>query len=119
MSEPPNTLVELARRYGVATEYQDWTGRTTAVTESTLAAVLAALGVATASEDDRSAALIAHERERWQRSLPPVVVGRTIPKQRQIQRAGDGPADAGGIGRRSGRQALIGVGLAMRVAGDK
>jgi 4-alpha-glucanotransferase len=76
MPAPPPSLVELARRYGVATEYQDWTGRHVAVPETTLSAVLGALGIAVASEEDRSAALSAHDRERWQRSLPPVVVGR-------------------------------------------
>ena len=29
MTELPVSLVELARRYGVATEYVDWTGRHT------------------------------------------------------------------------------------------
>ena len=35
MNELPASLVELARRYGVATEYNDWTGRhtTTASTQ--------------------------------------------------------------------------------------
>ena len=27
MTDLPASLVELARRYGVATEYEDWTGR--------------------------------------------------------------------------------------------
>ncbi len=31
MTELPASLVELARRYGVATEYNDWTGRHTTV----------------------------------------------------------------------------------------
>lgn len=44
MNEPSPALLELARRYGVAAEFDDWTGRRTAVAESTLVAVLEALG---------------------------------------------------------------------------
>ena len=36
MTEPAASLVELARRYGVATEYVDWTGSHATVAESTL-----------------------------------------------------------------------------------
>ena len=70
------SLVELARRYGVATQYEDWTGTRTAVSESTLVAVLDALGVSAATEDARAAALVDHERDYWSRSLPPMIVGR-------------------------------------------
>jgi 4-alpha-glucanotransferase len=50
MSQLPPSLVELAGRFGIATEYQDWSGRRVDVEESTVVAVLAALGVA-ASDD--------------------------------------------------------------------
>jgi 4-alpha-glucanotransferase len=76
MTELAPSLVELARRYGVATEYADWTGRHAAVAESTLVAVLDALGVSAATEDERAAALVAHDRDYWGRSLPPTIVGR-------------------------------------------
>jgi 4-alpha-glucanotransferase len=76
MTDLPASLVELARRYGVATEYEDWTGRSATVSDSTLIAVLDALGVAAATEDERTAALIAHDREYWARSLPPTIVAR-------------------------------------------
>lgn len=76
MTEPAASLVELARRHGVATEYDDWTGRRVTVAESTLVAVLAALGVSAATEDDRAAALRAQDRDYWARSLPPTVIGR-------------------------------------------
>ena len=75
MSDLPASLVELATRFGVATEYQDWTGRHSVVAESTLVAVLDALGVAAATEDERHAALAAHDRDYWTRSLPPTIVG--------------------------------------------
>ena len=41
-------LAELARRYGVATEFDDWIGRRVAVPDDTLVAVLGALGVTAA-----------------------------------------------------------------------
>ncbi|AEV75266.1 4-alpha-glucanotransferase [Mycolicibacterium rhodesiae NBB3] len=77
MTELPESLVELARRYGVATEYDDWTGSRVTVAESTLVGVLDALGVAAATEDRRRAALTDHDRDHWSRSLPPVVVSRS------------------------------------------
>ena len=77
MTDLPESLVELARRYGVATEYDDWTGARLTVAESTLVGVLDALGVAAATEDGRIAALTDHDRDYWSRSLPPVVVSRS------------------------------------------
>src|SRR6478736_5991312 len=77
MTELPASLVELARRYGVATEYEDWTGRHTTVVDTTLIAVLDALGVSASTEGERTAALRAHDRDHWARSLPPAIVGRS------------------------------------------
>src|SRR6185295_5352427 len=77
MTELPASLVELARRCGVATEYEDWTGRHTTVADTTLIAVLDALGVSASTEDERTAALLAHDRDYWARSLPPTIVGRS------------------------------------------
>ena len=76
MVDTPPSLAELARRYGVATEYQDWTGRHIDVPESTLVAVLAALGVPAATDAERAAALVAHDRDYWSRALPPTIIGR-------------------------------------------
>lgn len=76
MTAPSSTLLELARRYGVAAEFDDWTGRRTAVAESTLVAVLEALGVPAGTEADRADSLAAHDRDYWQRALPPIVLGR-------------------------------------------
>src|SRR4029077_15426465 len=77
MTDLPGSLVELARLYGVATEYADWTGRHAGVADSTLVAVLDALGVPAATEGDRTAALRAHDRDYWGRFLPPTVVARS------------------------------------------
>ncbi len=76
MTTPAPSLIELARRFGVATEYEDWRGETISVPTATLVSVLAALGVAAATEDDRIAGLHAHDRDYWARPLPAVVVAR-------------------------------------------
>ena len=76
-ADPPASLIELAHRYGVATGYADWTGRPVTVAAATLTAVLDALGVPAATEEDRAAAIAAHDRGHWERSLPPVIVGRS------------------------------------------
>ncbi|OMC41934.1 4-alpha-glucanotransferase [Mycobacterium sp. GA-1841] len=76
MTATSEALLELARRYGVAAEFEDWTGRRTAVAESTLVAVLDALGVPAGTEADRINSLAAHDRQYWQRPLPPIVIGR-------------------------------------------
>jgi 4-alpha-glucanotransferase len=76
MVETPPSLGELARRYGVAIEYDDWTGRHVDVPETTLVAVLAALGVPAATEDEREAALGDHDRDYWSRALPPTIIAR-------------------------------------------
>ncbi|UXA10852.1 4-alpha-glucanotransferase [Mycobacterium sp. SMC-8] len=73
----PAELVDLAHRYGVASEYTDWTGRSVPVPASTLIAVLDALGVAAATDRDRAEALARHDRDHWDRPLPPSIVGRT------------------------------------------
>lgn len=77
MTELAPSLVELVGRYGVAAEYEDWTGTRRPVPAATLIAVLAALGVAAGSEQERNAALTAQLRAYWARPLPPTIVGRT------------------------------------------
>ncbi|ORB24350.1 4-alpha-glucanotransferase [Mycolicibacterium parafortuitum] len=72
----PASLIELAQRHGVATDYVDWTGRHVPVPSSTLIGVLDALGVAATTEGDRAEALADFERIHWSRPLPPTVVGR-------------------------------------------
>lgn len=76
MTELAPSLVELARRYGIATEYEDWSGRRVPVPRTTLVAVLAALGVAADDEQERNVALAATKRSHWARRLPATVVGR-------------------------------------------
>ncbi|TGD88160.1 4-alpha-glucanotransferase [Mycolicibacterium sp. CH28] len=77
MTQLDPSLAELAHRFGVATEYHDWTGRYITVEEATLVAVLAGLGVEADSAAGRAAALSDSDRRYWWRSLPPTIVGRT------------------------------------------
>ena len=77
MTELAGSLVELARRYGVAATYDDWTGGHQVVSESTLVSVLTALGVAAGTEDERQGALRALDEDHWRRVLPPTIVTRT------------------------------------------
>lgn len=77
MTERTASLVELARRHGVATEYIDWSGAQHAVAATTLVAVLAALGVPADSQGECAAALADHERAYWRRTLSPTIVART------------------------------------------
>ncbi|WIM88926.1 4-alpha-glucanotransferase [Candidatus Mycobacterium wuenschmannii] len=76
MSQLAPSLVELAGRYGISTDYEDWSGRRVAVPEGTLIAVLAALGVAASDEATRNEALTAHDRAHWSRALPPTIIAQ-------------------------------------------
>ncbi|WP_445170458.1 4-alpha-glucanotransferase [Mycolicibacterium sp. Dal123E01] len=71
-----SSLYELAGRFGVATDYDDWAGRRVPVDEATLIAVLGALGVDAGTEEGRAAALSASDTRYWSRSLPPTIIGR-------------------------------------------
>jgi 4-alpha-glucanotransferase len=76
MPELVPSLVELAARFGIATDYEDWAGRQVSVPETTLVAVLAAFGVAAETELERRTALTANDRAYWSRSLPATILGR-------------------------------------------
>jgi 4-alpha-glucanotransferase len=76
MSHQAPSLAELAGHFGIATDYADWSGRRIDVPESTLVAVLAAFGIAAATEPQRSAALGVHTRAYWSSALPPTILGR-------------------------------------------
>ena len=73
---PSPELADLAASYGVATDYWDWQGRHTEVSQESITAVLTALGLDVSSPD-----AIANEREEiwrkeWRRTLPACVVAR-------------------------------------------
>jgi 4-alpha-glucanotransferase len=73
---PSAALVELARAYGVATEYWDWQGRHVLVPSTTIRAVLSALGVDASTDEAVQVGLEQADARPWRRTLPPVVVAR-------------------------------------------
>lgn len=77
MTELAPSLVELAGRFGISTWYEDWAGRQAQTSESTLIAVLAALGIEAGTEQDRNEALANQLRGYWSRQLPATIVART------------------------------------------
>ena len=77
MTDHAASLAALARRHGVSTEYTDWTGAAKTVSAQTLVAILAALGVSAADEQQSTTALLEHERGYWRRTLAPTVVARS------------------------------------------
>ena len=76
-----SALHRLAEALSVATEYWDWQGRHQQVSEQTLVAVLAGLGVDAATPESTEAALVEQEELPWSRLLPPCLAfrrGRTV-----------------------------------------
>jgi len=73
---PSHALAELARSFGVATEYWDWQGNHVIVGASTISAVLEALGLDVSDDGaiTRSLAVVADRA--WRRALPPIIVCR-------------------------------------------
>jgi 4-alpha-glucanotransferase len=76
VSDVDGLLSELAAAYGVAREYWDWRGAHVVVSEQTLTAVLAALGVDASTEQSRRAALAQYRDRTWRAVLPRYVVAR-------------------------------------------
>nr|WP_309232696.1 4-alpha-glucanotransferase [Actinotalea sp. JY-7885] len=74
--ELPPALLALAERYGVVKDFWGFGGVLTQVSETTLVAVLAALGVDASTPERAALALERAEDEEWRRPLPPVVVLR-------------------------------------------
>jgi 4-alpha-glucanotransferase len=69
-------LAALAAAYGVATEFWDQAGAHQQVSEATVVAVLAALGVDATTPESVVAALAERRIRDWRRTLPPVFVAR-------------------------------------------
>jgi 4-alpha-glucanotransferase len=74
---PSAQLVQLARAYGVATEYWDWVGEHVTVSASTIRSVLGALGVEASTDEAVAVSLLEAVERPWRRMLPPVVVVRS------------------------------------------
>ncbi|WP_114856384.1 4-alpha-glucanotransferase [Brachybacterium sp. YJGR34] len=71
-----SALRDLARDLGVSTRHQEWDGTVQDVPDSTLRAVLRALGADADSAEGIAAVRAEHERRPWTRTLPPVTVLR-------------------------------------------
>lgn len=69
-----SSLYALADLLGIATEFWDWKGRHTQVSEETIIKVMAGMGVDASTPDSVEAAIADHGLKPWRRSLPPVVV---------------------------------------------
>lgn len=67
----------LARLHGIATSYEPAPGRTVHVSDDTVVAVLAALGVDASTPEAVRTALAAHERTAGRALLPPTVTARS------------------------------------------
>lgn len=70
----PSGLADLARAYGVATDYWDWQGRHVTVSAETIEAVLAALDVDAAGPQAVRTSLEGAVLRGWRRRVPPVLV---------------------------------------------
>jgi 4-alpha-glucanotransferase len=76
VNDPTTALRELAHACGVSTEFWDWQGRHTEVTEETIRTVLAALDVDASTPEAVAGSLAEVSTRAWRRVLPPVVVMR-------------------------------------------
>ncbi|GAA2179017.1 4-alpha-glucanotransferase [Brooklawnia cerclae] len=68
------SLAALADMLGVATEFWDWKGTHTVVSEDTIVRVLKAMGVDASTPEKVADAIAEVQLKPWRRSLPPVVV---------------------------------------------
>ncbi|WP_122940141.1 4-alpha-glucanotransferase [Brachybacterium sp. EE-P12] len=76
MAPDSSALRDLAHDLGVSTRYWGWDGAEKDVADTTLHAILAALGTTVAADEDIAAARARRERAPWERTLPPVTVMR-------------------------------------------
>ena len=72
LSDP--VLAQLAARFGIATEFWDWKGRLTEVSEETIVSVLRSLEVDASTPESARAALKELDDRVWRRTLPPCIV---------------------------------------------
>ncbi len=75
-SHPSRALAELARAYGIATEYWDWQNQHATISAETISAVLAAMGVEVANDDEASEALRNAFSRPWRRRIAPFTMTR-------------------------------------------
>ncbi|MDR3107535.1 MAG: 4-alpha-glucanotransferase, partial [Bifidobacteriaceae bacterium] len=75
-SAPSVRLAELAKKYGVTTEYINWKGELTRVSAAAVKAVLAALGAQVASPEEIARSLAEFDDRSWRDLIPPSTVIR-------------------------------------------
>lgn len=68
------SLTNLAEALGIATDFWDWKGRHTTVSDETIIKVMAGMGIDASTPEAIDVALADVELKPWRRSLPPVVV---------------------------------------------
>jgi len=76
MAPDSSALRALAHDLGVSTRYWGWDGTEKDVADTTVHAILAALGVSARTEEDIATVRARRERDPWERTLPPVTVMR-------------------------------------------
>jgi 4-alpha-glucanotransferase len=67
-------LAELAAEFGIATEFWDWKGRLTEISDETVIAVLAAMEIDASTAEAAEAAVQERRIRPWRRALPPCTV---------------------------------------------
>ncbi len=75
-------LARLADAFGIATEFWDWKGRLTEVSDASVIGILKGMGVDASTPEAAEAALTDLELRPWRRALPPFVIteqGRAVP----------------------------------------
>lgn len=77
MAHSDTSLHRLAEALAVATDYWDWQGRHQQVSDRTLVAVLAGLGVDASTPEATEAALATQDELPWTRLLPPCLAFRS------------------------------------------
>ena len=75
--QPSGSLRELAEAYGIATEFWTFGGEHRTVPESTIVAILAAMGVQAGDDVTNEALLRAKDEEPWRHTLPHSVITRS------------------------------------------
>ena len=69
-------LADLAAAFGISTEFWDWKGRLTEVSDSTVVGILAGMGVDASTDEAAHQALAEHALRSWRRALPACTVMR-------------------------------------------
>lgn len=74
MTPLPDSLLQLARHHGIATEFWDWKGKHLEIPRETITHVLGSLGIDVSSREAAQQALADIHLTRWRRVVPPCIV---------------------------------------------